>query len=155
VKKIVLLALVLLLMVASLLPAAGCVIRGSPTVKTLKPGVDLAAIYNRNTGKVFPDWILGVIYQSAWTKSYGWNSDDYNRVKLWVWLPNGTLILMPISAYQEEDFAKKFETGDVVAFRYIDSYGNYVRVPSAFDLTIKLKFDDVMILEKAAAPQQE
>jgi hypothetical protein len=144
-----------LFMVTILLSSAGCLAWGAPTVKTVKPGTDLRAIYNQYNEATMPDWFAGVVYQSAWTKSHGLGADDYNKVKLLVWVPNGTVIIVPADARQEGPFAKKFEAGDVIAFRFKDSYGLYVKgAITSFDKAIGVWFDDVMVLAKGVAPLQ-
>jgi hypothetical protein len=149
------LVLVLALFMVLVLASTSCLAWGAPTVKTVKPGTDLRSIYNQHNGEAMPDWFVGVVYQSAWTKSHGWGADDYNKVKLLVWVPNGTVILVPADARQEGPFAKKFEAGDVIAFRFKDGYGTYAKgTITSFDKAIGVWFDDVMILAKNAAPTQ-
>ena len=144
----VMITLSLFLLIAS----TGCLAIGEPNVATMAPSetanvkkVWTTADYME---QVMPNWFLGIVYQVKYNPAFGINADDYNRVRLDVYIPNGILTLIPSSSRQEKFFATNLKPGDIIAFR--------VRKTNAYDEfmnflpgqgVIRVYKDDIAIIE--------
>lgn len=127
--------------------STACLAIGAPKTKTLNFNLDeISNVVARNQKEVPPQWILGIIIQEWYTKSYGLDSDEHNKVNFRVYLTNGTVGLIPCSPRQEKHFIELYEPGDVIAMK-IDQTASRV---SGMQSVVRLCLYDVMMIEKQA-----
>ena len=138
--------LLISLLALLLFATVGCLALGEPEVETVS-AEDInkmapAVASYAGSYKVPPQWMVGVVFQVYRTISWGLDSDEYNKVRIRVYVPNGIINIIPCSAYQEEAMAKAYNAGDIIGFK---TPANNV---TAKQDEIRLCHQDVMVLEK-------
>jgi hypothetical protein len=120
-KKVVFLLVIL----AVILSSTSCFAVAPAEVKTLPPEKigDIDAMLKKYEDRAVSGWIVGIVYEISYRESYGLRSDPYNLVSAYVYIPKGTIGLMPASGYQEEAFVQRYKPGDIVQFRIQDGVG--------------------------------
>jgi hypothetical protein len=147
-KKLILLVVALIL-VMTILTVSGCWANAPAQVEVLSPDKigKITDAFKKYEDPAVPGWIIGVIFKLSYRESYGWRSDPYNIVSASIYLPKGTLTIMPANGYQEEEFVKRFKPGSVIQFRVKDSYGNWLSTfPMGGSNVYRVELEDIFII---------
>ncbi|GEM_PF-5572502 len=128
----------------------GCLAIGNPVVRNLSTS-DMAKAPTALTqyikeSQIPTNWIGGVVFQQRWQRSYGIDSDEYNKVFFRVYVPNKLVFMIPCGPRQEAGFIEDYAPGDIIAM----AWDGTSRLGSSQD-TVRLCKEDVILMKKGGA----
>jgi hypothetical protein len=125
-----------------------CFAVAPPVVKIL-PTEKIALVektYGKYADTAIPGWFTGIVYEVNYREAYGWRSDPYNEVIAYVYLPKSTVALEPWDGWEEEEFVKRIQPGDIVQFRLLDSNGYWLESLPAGRYPFNVRLQNIIVV---------